>query len=178
MSDESRDPGVAFITERFGDHVVETGEFRGQEWVTVTVEVVHDVVESLRDEAGYGFLEDLTAVDYLDRPDVEGRFRMVYHMLNMKERRVVRLKCYLEDEDVAVPTVSDLFATANWLERECYDMFGIVFTDHPDLRRILMAEDYEDFPLRRDFPWHGRVPLTDPMREPDFKRGVAGEHTY
>ena len=124
------------------------------------------------------FLEDVSAVDYLDRPDVEGRFRVVYHMPALERAEMVRVKAYVEDEDVEVPTVSDLFAGANWLEREVFDMFGIRFAGHPNLRRILMAEDFDGYPCRRDFPWHGRIPIEDPMREKDFERGVAGEHSY
>lgn len=178
MTTETSNSGIAFVLEHFGDHVLEHDAWNGQEWVTVGVDVIHDVIRRLRDEAGFGFLDDLTAVDYLDRPEVEGRFRMVYHLLNMEKRELVRVKAHVEDEDVKVPTVSDLFGTADWLEREVYDMFGLEFEGHPDLRRILMAEDFEDFPLRRDFPWHGRVPIADPMREPDYARGVAGEHPY
>jgi NADH-quinone oxidoreductase subunit C len=99
-------------------------------------------------------------------------------MLCHERAELVRVKAVVEDDYVEVPTVSDLFAGANWLEREVYDMFGIVFSDHPNLRRILMAEDWDGYPCRRDYPWHGRIPIEDPMREKDFERGVAGEHSY
>jgi NADH-quinone oxidoreductase subunit C len=182
MSDSDKTPndnrGIAWILEKHGDAVVEQGEYGGQAWASVKPEAIHGVIEGLRDEAGFDMLEDLSAVDYLDRPDVEGRFRVVYHMLSLERAELVRIKVFVEDEDVEVPTVSDLFPIADWLEREVFDMFGIRFTDHPNLRRILMAEDFDGHPCRRDYPWQGRIPIEDPMREKDFERGVAGEHSY
>ena len=169
--------GIRYVREKHADAVVEEGEYAGQPWITVKPEAIPDVARGLKGEAGFEMLEDLTAVDYLDRPDVEGRFRVVYHFLSLSRAEMVRVKAYVEDEDVEVPTISDLFGIANWLEREVYDMFGIVFKDHPNLRRILMDEDFDGFPCRRDFPWHGRIPIEDPMREKDFERGVAGEFT-
>lgn len=178
MADVPVGPGHSLLLDRFGGEILERGEHAGQRWVTLPVESIEAALKALRDDGGFALLEDLTAVDYLDRPEVEGRFRVVYHLVNMETKEVVRLKALVEDEDVEIPTASGLFATADWLEREVYDMFGLKFAGHPDLRRILMAEDFEDFPLRRDFPWHGRVPLADPMREEDFARGVSGEHPY
>jgi NADH-quinone oxidoreductase subunit C len=165
--------GGPLVLEKFGNAVIEQGEFHGQDWVTVSAEAVHDVAAALKDEGGFDMLDDLTAVDYLDRGDVEGRFRVVYHFLCFERRELFRLKAFVEDEDVEVPTVTDLYPGADWLEREVYDMFGIRFRDHPDLRRILMAEDWEGFPCRRDYPWHGNIPITDPMREGDFSRETA-----
>ena len=172
---EANGKGIAWVQEKFPDSVVTTEEHNGQSSVTVQVEAVHDVVKGLRDEAGFDFLDDLTAVDYLDRPDVEGRFRVVYHLVSLETNEVLRLKSLVADEDVEVPTVSDLYGVADWLEREVYDMFGITFSGHPDLRRILMPEDWEGFPCRRDYPVEGHIPILDPMREGDFARDVAGE---
>jgi len=178
MTEEASHPGIDWVAGRFGDDVVERDAFNGQPWITVRPERIHDVLEGLKAETGFDFLEDLTAVDYLDRPDVEGRFRVVYQLLDMERRELLRVKALVEDEDVEVPTVSDLYGTADWLEREVWDMFGIRFAGHPNLTRILMDQDFEGFPCRRDFPWHGRVPIHDPMREQDYDRGVAGEHRY
>ena len=175
MSEASR--GAALVNDKFADAVIEQGEFHGQDFVTVKVEAVHDVVAALRDEGGFAMLEDLTAVDYLDRPDVEGRFRVVYHFLSLDRAELFRLKAFVEDEDTEVPTVTDLYGGADWLEREIFDMFGIRFAGHPDLRRILMAEDWEGHPCRRDYPWHGHIPIEDPMRVQDYARGVEGEHS-
>ncbi len=174
MAEEHRLKGIARILEEFKDSVVEQGEFNGQEWVTVKITALHDVIADVKG-AGYAMLDDLTAVDYLDRPDVEGRFRVVYHLLSLGEGGACRIKVIVPDEETEVPTVSDLYPVADWLEREVWDMFGIRFTDHPDLRRILMPEDWEGFPCRRDFPVQGTTPIYDPMREKDYSRGVAGE---
>jgi NADH-quinone oxidoreductase subunit C len=178
MADEARSKGAAWVLENHGDAVVETGEFHGQDWVTVEAAAVHEVVKGLAAEAGFDMVEDLTAVDYLDRPDVEGRFRVVYHLLSLERHEIFRLKAFVPDDDTEVPTVSDLFPGANWLEREVYDMFGIRFAGHPNLKRILMDEDWDGFPCRRDYPCEGHIPIEDPMREKDYERGVAGEFKY
>ncbi len=170
MTEEAHGTGTAFVLERFPEAVVEQGEHGGQDWVGVRPEAIHDVLLALRDEAGFTYLDDLTAVDYLDRADVSGRFRVVYHLLHLGKRELTRVKAVVPDEEVEVPTVSDLFGVADWLEREVYDMFGIRFAGHPDLRRILMPEDWEGFPCRRDYPWQGHIPITDPMREKDYAR--------
>ncbi len=170
--------GIDQIVGKFPGSVLEQGEFHGQAWVTVRPEAIRDVARSLRDESGFSMLEDLTAVDYLDRPDVAGRFRVVYHFLAPARRELLRVKVPAEGDAPEVPTVSDIYPGANWLEREVYDMFGIAFRGHPDLRRILMAPDWEGFPCRRDYPWQGHIPILDPMREKDFARGVEGEHKY
>ena len=172
---ENGNQGIAYVLEKHKDAVVSQGEHAGQPWITVKPEVIVEVATGLRDEAGFDMLEDMTAADYLDRPDVDGRFRVVYHFLCFDRAEMVRVKVFVEDEDVEVPTLSGLFGVANWLEREVWDMFGIVFADHPNLKRILMYPDFEGFPCRRDFPVQGMVPITDPMREGDFARGVAGE---
>ena len=174
-SESAQAKGREYVRAKFADAIVEEGEFHGQCWVTVAADRIHDVVAGLKAEAIFDMLEDLTAVDYLDRPDVEGRFRVVYHFLSLERKGIFRLKAYVDDEDVAVPTVSDLYPGANWLEREVYDMFGIEFAGHPDLRRILMPEDWDGFPCRRDYPWHGRIPITDPMRERDFDKSTVEE---
>ena len=178
MAEEARSKGAEYVLSTFADAVVETGEFHGQDWVTVKAGSVHDVIRGLVADVGYEMLEDLTAVDYLDRPDVEGRFRVVYHLLSLERKELFRLKAFVEDDETEVPTISDLFGGADWLEREVYDMFGIRFSGHPDLRRILMAEDWEGHPCRRDYPWHGNIPIQDPMREKDHARGVSGEFKY
>jgi NADH-quinone oxidoreductase subunit C len=168
--------GVAWILGNRKDEVVEQGEWHGQAFVTVKPEAIRAVAQGLRDELGFSMLEDLTAVDYLDRPEVANRFRVVYHFLCPERRELVRVKVPAGGSDPEVPSVSAIYPGADWLEREVYDMFGIRFTDHPDLRRILMPSDWEGFPCRRDYPWQGHIPIHDPMRDQDFARGVPGEH--
>jgi NADH-quinone oxidoreductase subunit C len=124
-----------------------------------------DFVRRLR-EAGFSFLSDLTAVDYYGypgkRPLPEGvtpeRFEVVVSLLSMEKRERVRVRVQVPEEDPHVPSLFDLFPGSENLEREVFDLFGIAFDDHPDLTRILMPEDWEGHPLRKDYPV-GRVPV-------------------
>ncbi|MCU0726562.1 MAG: NADH-quinone oxidoreductase subunit C [Planctomycetes bacterium] len=168
--------GIDWILGNMKDEIVERGEWHGQPFVTVKPGAIRAVAKAFRDDLGFAMLEDLTAVDYLDRPEVAGRFRVVYHFLCLARRELVRVKTVADGSDPEVPSIAGIYPGADWLEREVYDMFGIRFTDHPDLRRILMAPDWEGFPCRRDYPWQGHIPIHDPMREKDFARGVPGEH--
>jgi NADH-quinone oxidoreductase subunit C len=115
---------------------------------------VLDVLRSLRDEAGYDFLADLTAIDWsaVKSP----RFTVVWHLMSTTSHDYVRLAAdCADDAQPAMPSATGLWAGANWHEREAYDMFGLTFTGHPDLRRILMWDGYPYFPLRKDFPLAG-----------------------
>lgn len=116
-----------------------------------------DFVLFLRDDRDCLFrqLIDITAVDYLGR---EPRFDVVYHFLSLKKNLRIRVKVPVEDGD-SIPTLTEVFGAANWYERETYDMFGILFENHPDLRRILTDYDFEGFPLRKDFPTYGKVEM-------------------
>jgi NADH-quinone oxidoreductase subunit C len=109
------------------------------------------VARALRDRAdlGFRFLAELTAVDFWPR---EPRFELVYLLVSIEHRLRLRVKVKLYGEDARVPTVSDLWPAANWLEREVLDLFGITFDGHPDPRRLLMPEDWEGYPLRKDYP--------------------------
>ena len=109
------------------------------------------LMRALRDRADVAFalLVELTAVDYWPR---EPRFELVYVLVSIAHRRRLRLKIRLHGDDAHVATVSDVWPAANWLEREVWDLFGIVFDGHPDPRRLLMPEDWEGFPLRKDYP--------------------------
>ena len=113
-----------------------------------------DVVLSFRDDAGFDLLVDLTAIDHGE--DAEVRFSVVLHFYSLVHRCYVRLHVLCSDnESPSVPSVSDIYPAANWHERETYDMFGIKFTGHPDLKRILMWDEYPYFPLRKEFPLAG-----------------------
>ena len=124
----------------------------------------HDLVASLRDE-GYELCIDVTAVDYLTHPgralpgDVTSeRFEVVVQLLSMEQQQRVRVRCQVPEADPRLPSITDLYAGADAPEREVYDMFGIVFEGHPDLTRILMPEDWEGHPLRKDYDI-GRIPV-------------------
>jgi NADH-quinone oxidoreductase subunit C len=114
----------------------------------------------LKDDAGFDFLIDLTGVDHLGS---EPRFEVVYELCNLATQEHLRLKTWTTEEENLVPSVSSIWRTAEWHEREAFDMVGIRFSGHPDLRRILMWEGYPYHPLRRDFPLEGR-----PSEMPDI----------
>jgi NADH-quinone oxidoreductase subunit C len=130
----------------------EVSEFRGETTVTLPLADLKAALQKCRDEQGYEMLLDISSVDYLGE---EPRFEMVYELATLDDSKHLRIKAKVaEDEDV--PTASDLWKTANWHEREVYDMMGIKFAGHPQMERILMWEGYPYFPLRKDFPLAGK----------------------
>lgn len=130
---------------------ITTNEFRGDLRVEVARDHILEVVQFLRDTPtlSYTYLENLCGVDYLGR---NPRFEVVYHLLSFAHRHRVCLKVGVPEDDPTVPTFTKLWPTANWQERETYDMYGIIFTGHPSLQRILMPDDWEGHPLRKDVP--------------------------
>ena len=167
---------VALLREKFSDAVVAVVEYRGETTIVVASAQIAAICLALRDapDLHYDFLADLTAVDWLER---EPRFDVVYHLLSIATRAVARLKVRVGaegEEHPAVPSVTSVWPTANWYEREIWDLFGIAFTDHPDLRRIMMPDDWTGNPLRKDYPltgitlpephWGGQVPFGQPLQ--------------
>ena len=141
---------VGLIRERFPDAVVGVGAMRDQHWAELRADQLVDVCTWLRDdpECDYDFLVDVTAVHW---PEDELPMELVYHLYSYSRDDRLRLKVRSAD-DGPVPTLTGLWPAANWNEREVWDMFGIRFAGHPDLRRILMPEDYTEYPLRKEFP--------------------------
>jgi NADH-quinone oxidoreductase subunit C len=139
------------LKEGFSDAIVEATEFRGDLRVTVHAKELVAVAQFLRDDTqlAYIFLENLCGVDYLGR---EPRFEVVYHLLSFANRHRVCLKVGLPEDTPTVPSLTGLWPTANYQEREAYDMFGIIFSGHPSLTRILMPDDWEGHPQRKDVP--------------------------
>lgn len=148
---------VAKLKGAFAASVLDVKEHRGEVTVTVKKEDIVSICQFLKDEAGYNFLCDLCGVDYLGQ---QPRFMVVYNLYNIATKERLRVKVPVAEEDARVDTVSTVWATANWHERECWDLMGISFNNHPDLRRILMPADWEGHPLRKDYPLQG------PDREP------------
>jgi len=153
---------VAILDElrrRFGDAIVETDEHRGDLTAVVARDALLAVLAHCRHEAALAFdvLMDLTAVDYQKFPGREDgpRFEVVYHLYSIARNHRLRLKVRVDEDDAHVPTAMTLWPIANWLEREVWDMFGVNFTGHPDRRRILMPEDWQGFPQRKDYPLEG-----------------------
>lgn len=134
------------------------GTATDQMCVCVPPERLREVLTFLRDDESARFeqLVDLTCVDYLDFPGAQDRFAVIYALLSLTYGHRLWVKCRVNEPCPEVPSVTGLWPAADWLEREVYDMFGIRFTDHPDLRRILTWEGFPAFPLRKDYPLRGR----------------------
>jgi NADH-quinone oxidoreductase subunit C len=143
------------VVATFGDQVLGTGEHAGQRFVNVKRERVLDILRHLRDSEGFGVLTDLTAVDYLNQGQPE-RFCVVYQLLSMADQRRTRVKAWVPEADPAIESAAELWKAAPWAEREVYDLYGITFKNHPDLKRIMLPEAYQGHPLRKDYPLTGR----------------------
>jgi NADH-quinone oxidoreductase subunit C len=145
---------VQSLRERFGAALAAPVEFRGEVTLDMLdVTRLREVCRYVKDSLGFTFLTDLSGVDFYGE---DPRWMVVYELCNLKTGNHLRLRVRVSEEESEVPTVSDIWRTADWHERECYDMFGIRFAGHPDLRRILMWEGYPYFPLRKDFPLAGK----------------------
>lgn len=155
---------VAAIEQQFA--VLKKTQFRGETSLLVERAQIDALCRFCKDQLGYTYLVDLTGVDHFGE---EPRFEVVYELCQFQRNELLRLKVRVSEDHLSVPTVSRVWATADWHERECFDMFGIGFEGHPDLRRILMWEGYPYFPLRKDFPLAGK-----PSEAPDVAfSGVA-----
>lgn len=160
---------LAVVTATLGSQVLASHEAFGETTVTVAADKILDVLRSLRDDerTQMEILIDLTGVDY---PEREKRFEVVYHLLSPRLNSRLRVKV-AAGEDTQVPSVIGLFPNADWYEREAYDMYGILFAGHPDLRRLLTDYGFQGHPLRKDFPLTGHVEV----RYDDEKKRVVYE---
>jgi NADH-quinone oxidoreductase subunit C len=141
------------IQSKFPDQVTSIKEFRGETTLVIDRDAIHAVCKFCREELVFDYLVDISSVDNFGE---EPRFEMVYHLYSYTSFQSLRIKANVSEDNREVATVSDIWATANWHEREVYDMMGIEFKDHPDQRRILMWEGYPFYPLRKDFPLAGK----------------------
>jgi len=157
---------LAELQRRFGDAIVEIHDHRDDHTAVVTRDALLAVLAHCRDDVALAFdvLMDLTAVDYLKFPGREDgpRFEVVYHLYSLTHNHRLRLKVRMDEDDPNVPSAVALWPIANWLEREVWDMFGVRFEGHPDLRRLLMYEEFVGHPLRKDYPITRRQPLIGP----------------
>jgi NADH-quinone oxidoreductase subunit C len=149
------------LKEKFGDAVLETHSYRGDDTAIVDAPRWNEICRFLRDDPqmDMNLFVDLCGADY---PDREPRFEVVLHLYSIARRHRVRLKTRVGDSEgdgAEVDSISDVWPGANWFEREAYDMFGITFRGHPDLRRILLYPEFEGFPLRKDYPADKTQPL-------------------
>ena len=166
-------PTLPLVKAAFPGVKLLASEFRGQTSLVVPRDRLHDVAKFLRDDAqcSYDFLSDVVGVDYLNYPSKTGpaqggRFAVVYNLVSTQHNRRLLVKVFLsptidtagieDDPALHLPSVTNLWPGAEWRERECFDMFGIRFDGHPDLRRILLWETYPAHPLRKDYPLTGR----------------------
>ncbi len=159
-------PSGAALRDQFGSAISATDVVWGETTVIIEPRRAHEIVRWLHDDPAqqYTYLSDVTAVEFRDP---EQPIEVVWHLRSLPFRRFLRLKARLpRGTPLEVDSVWPVFKSADWLERECYDMFGIKFIGHPDLRRILMWEDYrEGFPLRKDFPLRGRFSRAEQLRQ-------------
>jgi NADH-quinone oxidoreductase subunit C len=154
-------PLVARMRGGVADAVLATHAFRGDATAIVSRDRLLELCRFLRDDAQMRFdmLVDVTAVDYLGRVP---RFEVVYHLYSVPLNHRIRIKVALEESDPRLPSLVPIWAGANWLERETWDLYGIVFEGHPDLRRIYLYEEFQGHPLRKDYPKEKRQPLIGP----------------
>lgn len=146
-------PMLDSLKSEFPHSILDVKEFRGETTLIITKDSIREIFAFLKDRFDFTFLADLTAADYLEVKSP--RYEVVYHLHRFgpgcEENVRIRIKTDVSEDDLRVDSLTPIWIGADWLEREVYDMFGIEFTGHPDLRRILMPEDYEPHPLRKDF---------------------------
>jgi NADH-quinone oxidoreductase subunit C len=153
---------IELLKQRFAGKVEEVLEISGDTVLIIDRESLLGLMTALKDQPfEFNMLLDLTCVDYLGR---EPRFEMVYHLFSLPRTRRLRIKVRLDERDLAVDSITSLWKNANWLEREVYDMFGVLFRGHPDLRRLLTYDEFEGYPLRKEYPLRKRQPII-PMRK-------------
>jgi len=136
-------------------HPAMPDEFRGNVRFTVPSERVYSALKGLKETCNFDMLCDLAGIDYLNYPEATDRYAVVYSLTNTTSGERIFLKCFVNDPDPELPSIVALWEGANWMEREVFDLFGIHFTGHPDLRRILMPDAFEGHPLRKDYPLRG-----------------------
>lgn len=153
------------LSENFSDKLVNVYQSSGDTFIVIKTDALLEICRHLKENLHYIYLSDVFGID---RYTSEERFEVVYNLLSLKYHQRVFVKVRCEEENPEVDSVSGIWKAANWFEREVYDMFGVFFRNHPDLRRIYMPEDFEYYPLRKEFPLlgiPGSIPL--PSTTPD-----------
>lgn len=157
------------LQQKFGDQVISVHEFAKQPYVHVKRDRIVEICRCLRDDLGFDLLSDLCGVDYLNQGMPE-RFCVVYNVYSTRANARFRVKAFVPEEDPVIDSVSPIWKAAPWAEREAYDLFGIKFRGHPDLKRILLPETYGGHPLRKDYPLIGEG------ERQNFPRYTKDEH--
>jgi NADH-quinone oxidoreductase subunit C len=143
---------VTKLQESFGAKILKTVEFRGEQTVYVELSSLHELLKKCQSDLGYEMILDISSIDHFGE---DPRYEIVYEIASLDDRRHLRVKAAVSEEQ-AVPSITDVWVGADWHEREVWDMMGISFEGHPNLKRILMWEGYPFHPLRKDFPLAGR----------------------
>ena len=156
------------LKEKFGAAITASSNALGEDTVVIARDQAAEVFRTLHDDAEFAFefLIDVTGVDW---PERRPRFEVVYQLKSISKNQRLRVKIHLETDDAWVPSAYPVWKSADWLERECFDMFGVNFKGHPDLRRILMYDSFEGYPLRKDYLYNKRQPIVaeiDPVVNP------------
>jgi len=165
MNSDTKQALLQKIRDKLGDDLHEVYEEYQYPLLRINRERLHETCRFMKEELHFIYLNDVLGTDRFTSVD---RFEVIYHMISLRDQQRFFLKVFVDEEDPVLPTVTDLWTSANWNEREVYDMFGIRFKGHPDLRRIFLPEDFKYFPLRKEFPLLG-VPgsLELPSSTPD-----------
>jgi NADH-quinone oxidoreductase subunit C len=150
------DATLTKLRERFGADSFQTSEFRDNFRIIMKPEKVFDALKFLKETCGFDMLVELTAADYLYYPNARDRYGVIYGLTNTATGERLYVKTFVNDPDPVMPSCFPIWKAADWLEREVFDMYGVVFEGHPDLRRILMPDEFTSFPLRKDYPLRGR----------------------
>jgi len=153
---------IEIIRSKMGSAIVEVSDFRGDDTVVLKKEYLREACHLLKDELGFNMLMDICAVDYPERKE---RFDVVYHLYALEKRYRLRVKVRVGEDNPVIESVHDIWKAANWFEREAFDMFGIKFDGHSNLKRLLTFEGFEGHPLRKDYPRNKRqaIPVPDPL---------------
>ena len=149
------------INEKFSGAVLESGAPYGDETVVIDRARLFEVLAFLKTypTTPFNLLLDICGVDYLGK---EPRFEVVYHLYSLSQRARLRVKVKLSESDLTIPSVMGIWEAADWFEREAYDMYGIHFEGHPKLKRLMMWEEFQGYPLRKDYPMNKRQPIPEP----------------
>lgn len=165
MSEADASPAVRALTERFESEILHTHGQHGDATCVVKRDRIVEICEFLRDDEHLSFemLTDECGVDRMEHPERFERFEVVAHLFSLTHNHRVRLRVPIPEDDPTMDTLSGLWKGANWFEREIWDMYGVRFLGHPDLRRLLLYDQFEGHPLRKDYPITKRQPLVGPL---------------
>lgn len=167
MADSSAQSSFDQVTQGLQPHILSVSQYAGEVALTTTLANLRPLLTSLRDEHGFNYLTDIGTIDhYTDA----GRFEVFYNLVNIERKLRIRVKVRVEEDHPELPSVVDLWPSANWHEREAFDMMGVRFAGHPDLRRMFMPEDFQFYPHRKEFPLIG-IPGSIQLPEKDGPKG-------